>query len=180
MELDHNQNDLNISSRNLKVQTTTSSNTLNSLHESFKTNSQEEILHTNFSQNLFKIVSIQSLIPQPTTTKQPPQETHHAKQPSPLPPDDEQHQHSTTLPNREPSIPRNPKLHPKKSCIPESHESILSLRHELHNSKPTSANDIPTCSPNVALCDLGGDAQPESERSQPHFSTKYNRGNDDK
>ncbi|KAK4732147.1 hypothetical protein R3W88_025135 [Solanum pinnatisectum] len=43
---------------NLKVQPTMSSNTLNSLHEGFKTNSQEEILHTNFSQNLFNNVSI--------------------------------------------------------------------------------------------------------------------------
>ncbi|KAH0639539.1 hypothetical protein KY290_036808 [Solanum tuberosum] len=165
---------------NLKVQPTMSTNTLNILHESFKTKSHEEILHTNFSQNLFNNVSIQSLIPQPTTTKQPPPETHHAKQPSPSPPDDEQHQHSTSLPNRESSIPRNSKLHPKKSCIPESHESIHSFRHELYNSEPTFANDIPTCSPNVALCDLGGDAQPESERSQPHSSTKYNRENDDK
>ncbi|KAG5614401.1 hypothetical protein H5410_014225 [Solanum commersonii] len=105
----------------------------------------EEILHINFSQNPFNNVSIQLFIPRPTTTKQPPPETHHAKQPSPSPPDDEQHQHSTTLHNREPSVP-------KKSEI-------------------TSQEIIP----NVAICDLRGDAQPEPERSQPHISTKYNR-----
>ncbi|KAG5609062.1 hypothetical protein H5410_020343 [Solanum commersonii] len=189
MKLDHNQNDLNNSSStlkkeriktkifsfqssplninitrrsnrkkvqgDLKVQPTMSSKTLNSLHEGFKTNSQEEVLHTNFSQKLFNNSSLS-------------------------PPDDEQHQHSTTLPNREPSIPRNPKLHPKKSCIPEPHKFIHSIRHELYNAESSSANNILTCSPNVALCDVGGNAQPESERPQPHSSTKYNRGKDDK
>ncbi|KAG5629843.1 hypothetical protein H5410_001560 [Solanum commersonii] len=93
---------------------------------------------------------------------------------------DEKHKYSTTpypsttLPNRELPIPRNPKLYSKKSSVPESHEFIHSLRHELYNTESTFANDIPTFNPNVALYNLGIDGQPKLERSQPHSTTKSN------
>ncbi|KAG5611551.1 hypothetical protein H5410_022832 [Solanum commersonii] len=65
-----------------------------------------------------------------------------------------------------------------KQPPPETHHVKQSSPLPPDESSP--ANNNPTCNPNIALCDVGWDAQPELEQPQTHSSTKYNKGKDGK